>query len=385
MVGKYEENFQLMPTLLFFITEDWVFCSHRLPLAVAAVKAGFDVTIITNVNSHGEKIRSSGIRLIPLPLRRSSMNPLRELKTLWQVICIYRSVQPDIVHHVAIKPVLYGSIAALAAGKPRVVNALTGMGYLFISNTLKAKLVRGFIKIVFSILLNIGRTRLIMQNSDDIKMLVEQGITDESRVRLIRGAGVSVTIFVPTPEPPIPITIILPARMLLDKGVVEFVNAARILKMQGCLARFVLVGGQDPENPANISDMQLGMWQQEGVIEWWGFQADMVSVFSKAHIVCLPSYREGLPKALLEAAACGKPIVATDVPGCREIVRAGVNGFLVPARDSDTLAEALRNLIDNKVLREQMGSNGREMVLNEFSEEKIIAETMLVYRELLTL
>jgi len=373
-----------MAKLIFFITEDWHFCTHRLPLAKAAIKAGFDVILLTNVQSHGDIIRSEGIKVIPLELQRLSMNPLRELGILVRILKIYRSEKPDIVHHVAMKPVLYGSIAAYLAGIPRVVNALAGLGYLFISENRIARVLRACIKRLFSYFLNKNESCLILQNPDDANMLVANGIIDEKRIFLIRGSGVNVSLFVPKPETKQPIAVILPARMLRDKGVVEFVEAASILKSQGCLARFILVGSPDPENPTAISEAQLIKWQQEKLVEWWGNRSDMPEVLEQAHVVCLPSYREGLPKALLEAAACGRPIVTTDVPGCREIVRHGVNGFLVPARDSNSLAVALCKLIEDRDLRQQMGAKGREIVLNEFSEDMVVAEILAVYHKLLT-
>jgi glycosyltransferase involved in cell wall biosynthesis len=373
-----------MPKLLYLITEDWYFCSHRLPLAQAAIQAGFEVVLIANVQLHGDTIRSEGIRIIPLAIQRHSMNPFRELKTLLRIMKVYSVERPDIVHHVAIKPVLYGSIAAFFTGIPRIVNALTGLGYLFISEKLKSRILRACIKQLFWFFFNRKRSQLILQNPDDIDMFLKNGIVKKSLICLIRGSGVDATRFIPKPEPFHPITVMLPARMLIDKGVVEFVEAARILIKQGCMARFILVGKCDPENPSAISEEQLHLWQQERIIEWWGHQSDMMAVFAKSHIICLPSYREGLPKALLEAASCGKPIVTTDVPGCREIVRDGLNGILVPARSSRALAEALRKLIDNRDLRKKMGAKGREIVLREFSKEKVVNETLAVYAEMLT-
>jgi glycosyltransferase involved in cell wall biosynthesis len=373
-----------MSKLLFFIAEDWYFCSHRLPLAREAIKAGFDVTLLTHVTSHADVIRSAGIKLIPLAMKRSSINPILELAIIVQVIRSYRSVQPDIVHNVAMKPVLYGSIAALITGIPCVVNALAGMGYLFISETLKARILRTGVKRLFSFLLNRNKSRLILQNLDDAGLFVKNCIVEKERIRIIRGSGVDVSLFVPSAEPPLPVTVILPARMLEDKGVKEFVEAAEILGKEGIDARFVLVGASDTENPTAISEQQLRHWQQKGTVEWWGHRSDMPAVFEQAHIVCLPSYREGLPKVLLEAAASGRPIVTTDVPGCREVVKEGSNGLLVPVKDSNALAAALRKLIENKELRKQMGAKGREIVLNEFSEEKVVAETLAIYQEPLT-
>jgi glycosyltransferase involved in cell wall biosynthesis len=372
-----------MPKIIFFVTEDWYFYSHRLPIARAAIKAGFKVSLLTNVKTYGDLFRSQGIKVIDIPLQRRSVNPVREIKTIFKVINVYRSERPDIVHQVAMKPVLYGSIAAFIAGIPRVINALAGMGYLFIAKGFKAGIMRRVVSCLLKLIFRRKRVYLILQNPEDSQILVSSGIARRNQICLIKGSGVDVTMFAPAPEPPEPVVVILPARLLYDKGVAEFVDAARILIRKNYKARCVLVGDPDPENPAVVLPEQIRQWQEEKVVEFWGFQADMPAVLAKAHIVCLPSYREGLPKALLEAAACGKPIVATDVPGCREIVREGLNGFLVPARNSAALAEALIKLIDNKGLRLQMGSCGRKIVLDEFSEQKVVLETLTLYQRIL--
>lgn len=373
-----------MPKLLFFITEDWVFCSHRLPLAVAARDAGFDVVLVTNVSKHSEVIERAGIKLIPLQLDRGSMNPLKELLTLARLTALYRQEKPDLVHHVAIKPVFYGSIAARLAGVTAVVNALTGMGYVFTSDHLKTRLMRPLINIAFRLLLNGSRSSLIMQNQDDCTMLVNAGIVKSTRTKLIRGAGVDTKKFYYCPEPlqEIPL-VILPSRMLLDKGVREFVEAARILKQRGVVGRFVLVGDTDLHNHSSITVKQLHTWEEEGCVEWWDRRNDMPRVLAQSHVVCLPSYREGLPKALLEAASSGRPIVTTDTIGCREVVRHGDNGFLVPVRSTIELADALQILIENSDLRKKMGARGREIAVFEFAVEKVVAETLAVYQEML--
>lgn len=372
-----------LPRLLFFVTEDWYFCSHRLPLAIAAKKAGFDVAILTRTSEHAEIIRSAGIRLIPSTLERRSLSPLRELRELLRIIKIYRQEQPDIIHQVALKPVLYGSLAALFVKKPKVVNALAGLGFVYTSDTVKSRLLRPFITIAFRLLLKRNQSRVILQNLDDIKLLTENRVLKRQDIHLIRGSGVNLKHFSESPEPTGDACIVLAARMLWDKGVGEFVSAARQLHKQGVTARFILVGKCDPDNPAAISEEQLATWQREGIIEWWGHQDDMATVFSKAHIVCLPSYREGLPKVLIEAAACGRPIITSDAPGCREVVRPSVNGLLVPLRNAEALAEAMRRLIDNPELRLRMGAQSRQIAEQMFAEEKVIAETLAVYRELL--
>ena len=371
------------PKLLYFITEDWYFCSHRLPLALAAQVAGYDVAVVTRVNEHGEAIRRAGIRLIPFNLSRQSMNPLSEMAVLARLAVIYRKERPDLVHHVAMKPVLYGSLAARLSGVPYVVNALAGMGYVFSSDQLMSRLLRPAIGKAFRMLLSSGRSRLILQNTDDCDLFVRKRYINEDRIRLIRGSGVDTAVFSPTPEPAGISLVMLTSRMLWDKGIKEFVEAARQLKTRGVEARFVLVGDSDPHNPSAIPNEQLTAWQEEGVIEWWGRRDDMPAVLAQAHIVCLPSYREGLPKVLLEAASCGRPIIATDTPGCREVVRNGENGLLVPVRSTVELSDAIQSLIENPELRQKMGVRGREIAMNEFPVGKVVAETMMVYRELL--
>lgn len=370
------------PKLLFLVTEDWYFCSHRLPLACAARDAGFEVSVATRIRAHGEKITAAGLHLIPLGLQRSGRNPWRELAAIGEIARIYRRIAPDIVHHVAMKPVLYGSLAAKLAGVPAVVNALAGMGYVFTSSKPSAKLLRPLITLALRFLLKNGR--VILQNPDDRAALIAAGVLKEEQVRLIRGSGVDTAVFQFSPEPDkAPPLVVLPARMLWDKGVGEFVAAAQILKQDGVNARFALAGERDPDNPADIPLAQLQAWHESGNVEWLGKQEDMQSLLAQANIVCLPSYREGLPKALLEAASCGRAIVATDVPGCREAVHHHENGLLVPARNAAALAAALRLLIENPSLRRQFGLRGREMAEQEFSVEKVIAETLALYRELL--
>ncbi len=371
-----------MPKLLFLVTEDWYFCSHRLPLARAARAAGYEVVVATRVGRHADAITGEGFKLVPLNLRRSSQNPLRELAAILEITGVYRRERPDLVHHVALKPVLYGSIAARLARVPAVVNALAGLGFVFASASLKARLLRPWVVGALRLLIDAEGSRLIVQNPDDRRMLVEGGISAAGRVRLIRGSGVDLRRYLPSAEPEGTPLVMLPARLLWDKGVGEFVAAARLLKAQGAVARFALVGDGDAENPAAIADEEIEAWREGGVVEWWGRREDMPEVLGLAHIVCLPSYREGLPKVLLEAAACARPLVATDVPGCREIVIDGRTGLLVPPRDAPALAAAIGRLLAAPQLRAEMGRRGRELVAAEFSEESVVAQTLAVYREL---
>jgi glycosyltransferase involved in cell wall biosynthesis len=371
------------PRLLYLVTEDWYFCSHRLPLALAARDSGFAVTVATRVRAHGALIRKAGLELIPLRLRRRSHNPLSELRAMGEILEVYRRCRPDIAHHVALKPVLYGSLAARLARVPHVVNALAGLGYVFSSDDIRARVLRPAIEAGYRFLLNQRGSRLIAQNPDDLALLVSRGMIEAGRARLIRGSGVDLARFRPCPEPPgIPL-VVLPARMLRDKGVEEFVAAARLLKSRGVQARFALVGDADAENPAALSEAKLQAWDKEKVVEYWGWQEDMAEVFAACHIVCLPSYREGLPKALIEAAACARPVVTCDVPGCREVVQHQENGLLVPPRNSAALAEALARLVSDPRLRERMGERGRVLAVERFSLQSMVDSTLQLYRELL--
>lgn len=369
------------PKLLYFVTEDWFFCSHFLDRAVAAQQAGFQVSVLTRVNRHGQTILDNGINLIPLEFERSKLNPLREMSLIKGLVSLYRRERPDIVHHVALKPILYGSLVAKIAGIRAIVNAPVGMGYVFSSKQLKARLLRPLVLLAYRLLLNPFNSVAVFENPDDLTYFEKLGIVKYSR--LIRGAGVNTLQFGSSNEPNEIQVVLLAARMLWDKGVGEFVEAAKILQQQFISARFVLVGAPDKENPESINQSQLLEWQDAGIIEWWGQHEDMPQVFAQAHIVCLPSYREGLPKVLIEAAACGRPIVATDVPGCREIVRHNENGLLVPAKDPQALAAALNRLLNDAALRESMGKRGRAMVEAEFSTEYVVEQTLQLYKELL--
>ncbi len=368
------------PKIIYLVAEDWAFLSHRLPIARAARDAGFDVTIATHITDCGEKIKQEGFKLIPIGLRRAGRNPFREIASILEIINIYRTEQPDIVHHVALKPVLYGSFAARIVKKPVVINALIGLGFIFISDKWYVKTLRFFISIALNLALNTRHGKLILQNPDDVQLLQKSAIVKHENIVLIKGSGVDADKFRPSPECPGEPMVVLVSRMLWDKGVGEFVNAAKRLRQGVTKARFVLIGKNDPDNPASIPISTLASWNDEGVVEWWGYHDNIPAIFQRSHVVCLPSYREGLPKVLIEAAACGRPIVTTNAPGCREIVRDGINGFLVPLRDFEALADALRTLIENPMLRQEMGKKGRELVLKEFTVGKVIDETLALYK-----
>lgn len=369
--------------LLFVVNDAAYFLSHRLPVAQAAQEVGFDIHVAAPEGPTTSAIVDEGFTYHPVPLTRKGVNPWQELGSIVALVRLYRKLQPDIVHHVTIKPVLYGGIAARLAQVPAVVNAVTGLGYVFIARGFKASLLRSAVKLGYKVALGHRNQRVIFQNPDDSALFLDAGIVAVRDTVLIKGSGVDTSIFTPLPEVRGMPFVVLASRMLWDKGVGEFVEAARMLRAKGVHARFALVGDTDPGNPAAVPVTQLETWKKTGNVEWYGKRDDMLAIFSKAHVVCLPSYREGLPRVLIEAAACGRVIVATDTPGCREIVRHRENGLLVPVRNSKALADALQKLIDDPELRARMGARGREIAVAEFAQDRVVTETLAVYQELL--
>ena len=364
--------------LLFFVTEDWYFVSHRLTLALSAQAAGYDVGVITRVRAHGNVIRKAGLRLIPFENARSGLNPLVEIWTMVRLIAIYRRERPAIVHHVALKPVIYGSIAARCAGAPRVINVLAGMGWLVTTGAGLSRLLKPLVRRALRLLLR--SSTALVQNPDDALRLEELGVP-KSGLRIIPGSGVDLRRFAPQREAAGPTVVMLSARLLWEKGVREFVVAARLLRQRGIAARFLLVGAPDEANASAVPACQISAWVAEGIVEYRGWVEDMPRMLTECHIVCLPSYYgEGIPKALIEAAAAGRAIVTTDMPGCREIVHDGVNGLLVPPRNADAVAVALAKLIENPELRRQLGARGRARAEQEFGIDLVIQQTLALYR-----
>lgn len=369
----------MKPKILYLVTEDWYFCCHWLALACAARDRGYDVVVCTRVRAAGERIRSHGLRLIDVDFARSGLNAFHDFKTIWRLKRLYQAEKPALVHHVAMKPVLYGTLASLLATRPVVINTLPGLGYLFTAQDKIARGLRLLVSPALRWLLNHKRSCVIVQNDDDKRFLKAAGLVQSAVV--IKGAGVDPNRFAPQPEQAGPLQVILPGRMLWAKGVGEFVEAARLLKGEGLKARFILVGDPDEENPSAVPTAVLNEWRASSVVEWWGWQEEMPRIYEQAHIVCLPSYREGLPTVLLEAGAMGRPVIASDVPGCREVVRHGENGLLVPARDAEALVAALRTLLNAPALRKKMGECGRQIVLRDFTVQVIIEETVNLYRQ----
>lgn len=370
--------------ILFLVTEDWYFCSHRLPIARAARDAGMEVVVATRVSDRAEAIRAEGFRLLPIGLRRRSFNPFREVAALAELVRLYRRERPDLVHHVAMKPVLYGSFAAWLCGGLTAVNALAGLGFVFASSNLRARALRPFVRFALRFLLNRVNGKVVLQNPDDRRALQETAGIKPERMMVIPGSGVDTTHFQPLPEPPgASIGVAMVARMLAVKGVYDLIAAARLLARRDKRVRVFLYGMPDPDNPTSIPRAQLEAWTAEGIVEWRGFEVDVRRIWREAHIAVLPSYGEGVPKSLLEAAACGRPVVTTDAPGCREVVRPDETGLLVPPGEVEALAGALARLAGDEALRRAMGEKGRRFIEATFSERLVVTQTMALYRELL--
>jgi glycosyltransferase involved in cell wall biosynthesis len=368
--------------ILFVVTEDWYFVSHRLHMAIHAIENGYKVTLLTRVSNYKSLIESSGIRVIPWNISRRSLNFFNELKAINSILSVMNLHNPDIIHAVALKPIIYSAITSGIKKTKLRIFAMGGLGYSFSSNSFKARLIRYILIFALRALFKSSKVRLILQNQDDIDLLLNYKIISNLKVILIKGVGVNTKEFSPKNIIKKESVIVLPARMLWDKGIAEFVECAKRFKKNQISARFCLVGSPDPENPQSIPVKQINEWVKLGLVEWWGHQEKMIEVYSKATIVCLPSYREGLPKSLLEAASCALPIVAFDVPGCREIVRNGVNGFLVPLKNIDKIYYSILQLINDPALSYKMGINGRKIVLEEFSQDMISEQTMRAWQDI---
>ena len=366
--------------LFFIVSEDKSFWSHRLSLALSAIDAGYDVKLVSNFNKLESKIKNRGVNVININFVRSSKHPFTDLKNIFKLIFILRKEKPDIIHNVALKTILIASIAGLFSKKMVIINAFTGLGYVFSSDQLHAKLIRFFIKPIFKLLFRRSNYWTIFQNPDDMNLFERLGLINLNQSTLIRGSGVETNKFIQSDDlNKIPV-VMLASRMLWDKGVGEFVKVAKRAYKNKINAEFMLVGGIDNDNPMSIPLSTLKQWVSNGDVQWEGHSDNMPDMLASASIVCLPSYREGLPKVLLEAAAIGRPLIASDGPGCREIVRDKYNGLLVKMRDADSLYEAVLMLVNNRKMRETMGRNSRTLVETELSTTIINTQTIELYR-----
>jgi len=363
--------------------EDWYFWSHRRSIAIEAIRRGYEVVLVSRVNELQEEIEQLGIKLIPSRLVRKSVNPFGELKTLLELIRIYRQEKPDIVHHVALKPIIYGTLAARITNIPGIVNAFGGLGHLFSSSNWRTRFLKNLFILILRLTLNNDRIRIILQNPVDFQRLIKKKVVDGDKLKLIRGAGADLGYFIPTEEPEGTPVLVYAGRLLWSKGVGDFVHALEIIKDQEIDFRAVLIGKPDPDNPESIPINKLEKWEEKGLIEWKGFREDMALELSSATMIVLPTYYgEGVPKILIEAAAASRPIITTKIPGCMEIVKDNWNGLLIPPHKPEELARAICKLINDKDLRQEMGKNGRMLVEKEFSEEIVLEQTFSLYEEL---
>ena len=368
--------------VLLFSGEAWNLYNYRLPLAKKLRAAGHTVELASGAGPHAEQIEAAGFRHHVLPITRSGLGLGSELRALTALVRLYRRVRPDVTHHFTMKGVLYGSTAAHLAGVRGIVNSITGMGHGFQQDDWRSRLLWAFLwqwhRWAFR------GTHVIFQNRDDRRLCEEKGVVTPVNGHLILGSGVDMEAFAPAPEPEEgPPVVLMAARMLWTKGVATFAEAAhRLGEEEGVEARFALAGEPDEESDRSVPRAQLEAWDRAGVLEWWGHQDDMGAALAKSHVFCLPSaHREGLPRALPEASACGRPVVTTDNRGCREAVWPEENGLMVPVNDSAALAAALRRLVEDGDQRRHMGARGRELAEEHFSMKRVAEQTMNVYEQ----
>lgn len=367
--------------LLYVVTEDWYFISHRLPMARAARDAGFDVHVATRVAHDGAAIVAEGFTLHAIPFARGTLSPVAALRTIFALRVLHNAVAPDICHHVALQSSVFGSLAAL--GKRVVlINALTGFGYTFIAKDLKGRILRFLASIAMRILFGHKNSFVLVQNPDDRETLLAIGVPTD-HIALILGSGVDTAALRPSPEPAGAPTAAYVGRLLDSKGVRALVDAHRLLRQRGLNIQLLLAGTPDPANPESISEEEIAAWKQEPGIVLLGYVEPISKVWAQAHIAVLPSRREGLPKALLEAAASGRPMVGTDVPGCREVVLPGQTGLLVPVDDANAIANALAKLASSPDLRMRYGAAARDLAVERFSADSIGKQTVALYKRLL--
>lgn len=369
---------------MFVVNVDWFFLSHRLPVALAAMRAGYEVHVATGITDRLAELQSYGIAVYPLRMRRGRAGIAAEWGAFFELVQLFRAVKPDLVHLVTIKPVLYGGIAARLAGTHAVVAAISGLGFVFVNNGVRAQLRRLVVGWLYRLALSKASLKVIFQNENDRDCLVQLARLSSSKHAIIRGSGVDLSQYVPTPLPTGVPVIVMACRLIADKGVGEFIDAARLLRQRSVTCRLCLVGSIDTDNPASLSNADLARIQKEGIVELWGQRSDMAHVLAQAHIVALPSYYgEGLPKVLIEAAACGRAVVTTDMPGCRDAVLPEESGILVPAHDAVALANAFQLLIEDPIRCAEMGRAGRALAQREFDLAAVVTQHLNIYQELL--
>jgi glycosyltransferase involved in cell wall biosynthesis len=367
-----------MPKLLYFHSEDWAFCQHFLPMARAAQAAGFEVAVAVRVRGHADRLAAAGCRVIPLEAERRSLSPVEIVRSFARMVGIVRAERPDVVHCIALRPVVLGGLAARLGGARWLVLAPTGLGHLWIENGPVERLVRPPARLLIGRVLRGASTRYLFENTDDPR---EFGLDPAGPdVTVVDGAGVDPAQFPASPEPPAPpVKVAAVARMLVPKGIAETVEAVRRARARGAPVELNLYGAPDPSNRRSYSEDQLREWSAEPGITWHGPTDDVARVWRENHVAVLLSYREGLPRSLVEAAAAGRPIVATDVTGCRAVVRDGVEGLLVPLGDADAAARALARLAGDPGLRARMGEAAHARFRARFTEEAVMRTMTALY------
>ena len=371
-----------MKKVLFVVNSSTFFVSHRLPIAQQLIEKGYEV----HLASSGETLPifdEMGLTFHKIEFSRKGTNPLSELRLIWQLFKLFTSLQPDIVHMITIKPYLYGGIAATMAKVPAVVSAVSGLGVVFITTGFKAKFLRALLFPLYKLAFSHKNQIVIFQNNGDANLLVNWLDIHPSKVRLIRGSGVDLNAYQYSVEPIGKPIVIFVARLLGDKGIREFIDASQIIHSKGIEVDFWVVGDLDGGNPASITKAEMASWKELPNVKVSGFQKNIADLYSKSNIACLPSYREGLPKSLIEAAACGRVVITTDVPGCRDAIEPDKTGILVPIKNAKAIADAIEYLIENPDERIRMGAAGRAFSEKEFGIKKIVAEHLELYRKLL--
>ena len=368
--------------LLFLVNSDDFFISHRLEIGLSALKEGFDVYIASSIDKENNILKKYGFKTQHIDLDRSSTSLFSNTVYFIKVLKIFLKIQPDIIHLITIKPVIFGGIAARLLGIKSVIVAISGLGYIFISKGFISKLRLYFIKFLYRLSLNNNNVQLIFQNNSDKEIILDICSIDKSRIHLIKGSGVDLNKFKYTPLPKGVPSILFASRLLYDKGLKEFISAAELIKKDGYKANFILVGKPDLQNPASISFDQLENYISKGNIDWHGYKGDIYPVLIESYLIVLPSYREGLPKILIEAAACGRPVVTTDVPGCRDAIINGKTGLLVPSKNHTALAEAIKDLITNYSKSETLGLEARKFAEKNFDIKNVVSKHLEIYRSI---
>jgi glycosyltransferase involved in cell wall biosynthesis len=373
-----------MKKILFVVNTDWFFISHRLPIAIEAIRQGYEVHLAASISSNDNisLLELEGLHVHGLIIDRKSKNPISAIFTIIRLYILFKKIKPDLVHLVTIKPVLFGGLAARLAKIPAIVAAISGLGHIFTEGN-RHYFLKKIVTQLYKRALCHENIKIIFQNIDDKNILIRNSLCTNRQSVLIKGSGVDLVKYQLKPEPKGKMQVIFAARLLKEKGIFEFIEAAKVLHSEKIDCCFLLAGGLDQGNPSSISNNDLISLIKDKNIRYLGYREDMADILSKSNIVVLPSYREGLPKVLIEAAACGRAVITTDVPGCRDAIINNETGILVGVKNSIQLAEAIKLLVQNQPLREKLGKNGRLLAENEFDIKDVVQRHLSIYQQLL--